>query len=518
MSSHKTGTRKKILRLILGDQLNHYHPWYSDSEDAEYVMMEIRQETDYVTHHVQKVVGIFLAMEAFADDLRKIGKTVHYIFIDDSSNKQNISENILDVLQRGNYSAFEYQLPDEYRLDEYLKSFCKNINIPSRAVDTFHFLTERSELAQFFAGKKQLVMENFYRYMRKKHRVLMNGDEPEGGKWNYDHDNRQSILKGTLIPPTALFPKNVKRVLSRIKNSGAQTMGNIEESSFIWPVTRQENLQLLEWFCDFALPVFGRFQDAMQRDQWSLFHSRLSFGMNSKLISPKEVMDSVLSAWKKNPKEISLQQVEGFVRQILGWREYMRGIYWKEMPGFARLNFFNHEHPLPHWYWTGETKMECLKQSINQSLNYAYAHHIQRLMVTGNFALLAGIHPDEVDQWYLGIYIDAFEWVEITNTRGMSQYADGGIIGSKPYVSSANYIDKMSNYCSSCHYNKKEKLGEKACPFNALYWHFYARNRQLLEKNPRIGMMYRVWDKMKKEERTSIIEKGDALIGNLNGL
>jgi len=247
-----------------------------------------------------------------------------------------------------------------------------------------------------------------------------------------------------------------------------------------------------------------------------LFHSRLSFSMNSKMLSPLEVVERVEKFWYENQDEIAISQVEGFIRQIIGWREYMRGVYWAKMPEFAELNFFGHERELPKWFWTGKTKMKCLSHSIGQSLEYAYAHHIQRLMVIGNFALLAGIHPDELDQWYLGIYIDAIEWVEITNTRGMSQFADGGIVGTKPYVSSANYIKKMGNYCEHCAYSQKEKLGEKACPFNSLYWHFHDRNREKLEKNPRIGMVYRTWDKMKN--KAEILDQAEKYLENLNDL
>lgn len=236
------------------------------------------------------------------------------------------------------------------------------------------------------------------------------------------------------------------------------------------------------------------------------------------MISPQEVIDRAIEEWQKRLNEIEFNQLEGFVRQIIGWREYMRGIYWNKMPEFASMNFFNNQEKLPNWFWTGKTKMNCMKDAINQSLNYAYAHHIQRLMITGNFALLAGIHPDEVDAWYLGIYIDAFEWVEITNTRGMSQFADGGIVGTKPYVSSASYIDKMSNYCGSCFYKKTLKTGEKACPFNSLYWNFYDRNEDKLGKNPRIGMMYNVWRKMKPEDKTALLEQADYYLKNINEL
>jgi deoxyribodipyrimidine photolyase-related protein len=303
-----------------------------------------------------------------------------------------------------------------------------------------------------------------------------------------------------------------------IQHQGVETIGEIQEKQFFWPVTRNESLELLSFFIENCLPYFGTFQDAMTTDAWSVYHSRISFAMNVKLLSPKEVVDAVIQAYRSNEHSIALNQVEGFVRQVIGWREYMRGIYWMHMPEYAGLNFFNHENKLPEWYWTGETNMKCLSHSIKESLQFAYAHHIQRLMVTGNFALLAGIHPDELDRWYLGIYIDALEWVEITNTRGMSQFADGGIVGTKPYVSSANYIDKMSSYCGSCHYNSKQKVGEMACPFNSLYWHFYARNESLLRKNPRIGMMYVTWDKMQHQAKTELLNQAEYYLENINNL
>jgi deoxyribodipyrimidine photolyase-related protein len=275
---------------------------------------------------------------------------------------------------------------------------------------------------------------------------------------------------------------------------------------------------LLDFFVAECLPLFGTYEDAMSPTEWSIYHSRLSFSMNTKMISPLEVINKAVEAWESNPEKITINQLEGFVRQILGWREYMRGIYWMKMPEFAKLNYFKNQAKLPDWYWTGKTKMNCLKHSISQSLQYAYAHHIQRLMITGNFALLAGVNPDEVDAWYLGIYIDALDWVEITNTRGMSQFADGGIIGSKPYVSSASYIDKMSHYCGSCYYDKAKKVGDRACPFNSLYWNFYDRNANLLAKNPRIGMMYNVWNKMLPNVKSEILAQAEYYLKNINEL
>lgn len=277
-------------------------------------------------------------------------------------------------------------------------------------------------------------------------------------------------------------------------------------------------MQLMDYFMEYCLPLFGTFQDAMTPVSWSVYHSRLSFALNAKLISPKEVINAAIKYWESHQEQIQFNQLEGFVRQIIGWREYMRGIYWAKMPQYAQLNYFNHQNPLPSWFWDGETKMNCLKQSIKQSLQFAYAHHIQRLMVTGNFALLAGVHPDEVDAWYLGIYIDALDWVEITNTRGMSQFADGGIVGTKPYVSSATYIDKMSHYCGKCYYDKNKKTGDKACPFNSLYWNFYDLHQSKLRGNPRIGMMYNVWDRMAAQQKTDLLQQAAYYLEHINTL
>ena len=489
------------LRLILGDQLNSQHSWFTSTDpDVSYLMMEMRQETDYVNHHIQKVVGFFLAMRNFAKELQQQGHRVHYLTLDDPNNTQSLTTQLQLLIEKEGVEKFEYQLPDEFRLDQLLQSTCASLGIPYKAVDTEHFLTGRQFLNDFFKGKKTFLMETFYREMRKKHQVLMDGKEPITGQWNYDQDNRQSLKEKSLLKKAYTHPKQVHELCGMLEKSGVTTIGNIDAGQFPWPTSRKESLEVLAYFCEELLEHFGAYQDALTTWDPFLFHSRLSFSLNSKMLSPLEVVQAVEAHWWANQHTVGIAQVEGFIRQIIGWREYMRGIYWAKMPEFAALNFFGHERKLPSWFWTGKTKMNCLSQSIGQSLELGYAHHIQRLMVTGNFTLLAGIHPDEVDRWYLGIYIDAIEWVEITNTRGMSQFADGGIVGTKPYVSSANYIKKQGNYCSSCAYQADKKTGEGSCPFNSLYWHFHARNRALLEKNPRIGMVYRTWDKMGNQQ------------------
>ena len=510
---------QKTLRLILGDQLNSNHSWYETIDDSvTYVLMEIRTETDYANHHIQKIVGFFTAMQEFAKDLKSKNNNVIYIHINDENNLQSFDKNLEFLIYEQHFTNFEYQLPDEYRVDEVLKNFCKTISISNSVVDSEHFYTTRNELGTFFEGKKTFLLEFFYRALRKKHNVLMEGDKPVTGQWNYDGENRKKLPKNHKPTPPLVFNNDVSQIYLEIQKKNIKTIGNIDAKNFVWPINRKQSLELLDFFVEECLPLFGSYQDAMTPNEWSLYHSRVSFSMNIKMISPQEVIDKCIEEWQKRPAEIEYNQLEGFVRQIIGWREYMRGIYWLKMPEYATMNYFNNQEKLPEWFWTGNTKMNCLKDAITQSLDYAYAHHIQRLMITGNFGLLAGIHPDDMDAWYLGIYIDAIEWVEITNTRGMSQFADGGIVGTKPYVSSASYIDKMSHYCGSCYYKKTIKTGDKACPFNSLYWNFYDRNEDKLGKNPRIGMMYNVWRKMQPEAKTALLEQADYYLKNINDL
>jgi len=508
------------LRLILGDQLNSKHTWFTKVDDAVlYVLMEIRSETDYVTHHIQKVVGIFSAMRNFAKDLEAAGHKVKYYRINDADNLQQFDKNCAQLISEYNIQHFEYLLPDEYRVDKHLQAFARSLSITHSLYDTEHFFSTRTELQTFFTGKKTYLMESFYRYMRKKHRVLMDADDkPLHGKWNFDEDNRKKLPKSHQPIAPLLFSNNCIEVASDIQEANINTIGSVNAEKFLWPVSRAQALQLLDFFAEECLKYFGTYQDAMAQGEWSIYHSRLSYAMNIKMLSPQEVIAKAIEAYAIQPEQIHYNQLEGFVRQIIGWREYMRGIYWARMPEYASLNYFEHKHNLPEWFWTGETKMNCLKQAITQSLEYSYAHHIQRLMITGNFALLAGIHPDEVDRWYLGIYIDAFEWVEITNTRGMSQFADGGIVGTKPYVSSATYINNMSNYCGNCHYNHKEKTTDLSCPFNSLYWNFYNQHESKLKNNPRIGMMYNVWNKMQAEQKEALLKRAEWCITHLDEL
>lgn len=509
------------LRLILGDQLNIRHSWFEEQDDETlYVIMETLSETGYVRHHIQKVIGFFLAMRAFAVELQEKGRQVQYIRLDDEGNEQSISGNVKALIRKYGIRQFEYLLPDEYRLDQELKALCRDLDIESRHFDTEHFLTPRDGVESFFKGKKTYLLESFYRQMRREYNILMeeDGETPLTGQWNYDQDNRKKLPKSQAIPPPLHFERDVSSLVEMLKDKKVETIGTVNPKAFTWPLTRRECLELLHHFVENQLHLFGTYQDAMTERGYLLFHSRLSFAMNVKLLHPLEVVEACVKHWKANQDSIDISQIEGFVRQVIGWREYMRGVYWAKMPDFAEMNFFGHSAKLPDWYWTGETRMNCLRHAIGQSLDKAYAHHIQRLMVTGNFALLLGVNPDELDEWYLGIYMDAIEWVEITNTRGMSQFADGGIVGTKPYVSSANYIHKMGDYCPNCEYDRKAKYGKNACPFNSLYWDFYDRHTDKLSNNPRIGMMYRVWNRMDGEEREKILRQAAEYKEGVEGL
>ena len=513
-------TQDRILRLILGDQLNGHHSWFQCVDPkVTYVLMEIRQETDYVRHHIQKVAGFFAAMRSFAAWLSNAGHRVRYLGLDDVKNRQTFEDNIKQIIKEETINRFEYLLPDEYRLDTALETFAASLPIPYEKRDTEHFICGRTDLKHMFQGKKRFLMESFYRNMRRKHDILIDHGHPSGGRWNFDQSNRNRYDGKVPIPSPKGFDNNVTPIVRMIQKAGIDTIGHIHPDHFIWPVNRKQACRMLDEFVESRLPYFGTYQDAMVTKSWSLFHSRLSFALNTKMLHPMEVIHAALksASFDATPRA-GIEQIEGFVRQILGWREFMRGIYWDRMPDYEQMNHFNHQTPLPDCYWTGNTRMACVRAAVTQSLEHAYAHHIQRLMVTGNFALLAGVNPAEVDRWYLGIYIDAVQWVEIVNTLGMSQYADGGIVATKPYISSAAYIHKMSDYCDHCHYRHAKKTGEKSCPFNSLYWEFLVRHQALLEKNPRIGMMYRTWKRMKPDHQQSLLDQARVYRAHLNDL
>ncbi len=506
------------LRLILGDQLNPQHSWLRDLRaDVVYVLMEVRSETAYVRHHAQKVLGIFAAMRDFARQLKTAGHRVRYVAIDYPTNRQSITANLDALIRHYGAGAVQYQAPDEWRLDQQLRDWAAVCPVPVQMVDSEHYFTARDEAARQFAGKKQWLMESFYRQQRKKHGVLMTPDgKPEGGQWNFDADNRKP-WPGTPAAPEDTRPCHDHGALwQSIEAAGVQTMGSPQAAAFRWPINRAEALQQLDHFIGHALPHFGDFQDAISQRSWHLFHSLLSFALNTKMLHPQEVVQRTEAAWRAG--HAPLHAAEGFIRQILGWREYVRGMYWAHMPGYTEANHLGHQRPLPNWFWTGSTRMACLASAIGQSLEHAYAHHIQRLMVIGNFALLAGLDPQALHQWYLGIYIDAFEWVEAPNTLGMSQWADGGRLATKPYVSSAAYLQRMGDHCKGCAYDPKARTGERACPFNALYWDFFDRHRPHFEGNPRLGVVYHQLARMDAQYLTALRQQARLSLSRLSDL
>jgi deoxyribodipyrimidine photolyase-related protein len=536
-----------LLRLVLGDQLDASHSWFSRrDEQVLYVMMEVRTETDYVVHHIQKILAVFGGMRRFAAARSAEGHRFRYISLDAPENRQSFGKNLVQLLTETGADRVELQQPDEYRLALELaperlgRELSEGVGrrVAVTRVPAEHFLVSLSETELFLPQQRKPVMEFFYRRVRAREGWLMEapgkaGDhQPAGGRWNYDAENR-SGWKGPPRDPEAPAPFHSHNDLSEeyatVLRGGCRFFGEVMLDDLRWPVTREQALLALDHFLEYGLPRFGTYQDAMHTTEAFLFHSLLSFPLNVKLISPREVIAAVLEVYDKtgsgggggggisDARLQLLPQVEGFIRQIAGWREYMRLLYWRMMPGLSSANALAADRPLPQWYWTGETGMACLAAVIRQSLSEAYAHHIQRLMITGNFALIAGVRPEEVDAWYLGIYIDAFEWVELPNTRGMSQYADGGQIATKPYAASAAYISRQSNYCRSCRYDPRTRSNPDSCPFNALYWDFYDRNRSLAA-NHRVQFVYPALAKLSAEEHNAMTVRARWLRDHLSEL
>ena len=509
------------VRLILGDQLNPEHSWFHQVDPAVvYVLMEVRSETDYVVHHAQKVIAIFAGMRRLADQLVAAGHRVRYFRIGDADNRQAFAANLRTVFAEVGAKRFEYQEPDEWRLDEALRAFAADTALPGGMVASEHFLDGRGGVAAHFQkDAKRWLMESYYRRMRVRTKLLLEPDgSPLGGEWNYDKENRKP-WKGTPPPPKPWDVRHDQRALwAEIAAAGVRTMGSPSAEAFPWPRDRAEALAQLAAFIERGLPDFGDYEDAMHTSSDRLFHSRLSFALNVKLLAPREVADAAAEAHRRDPARYPLAATEGFVRQIIGWREYIRGVYWAKMPGYAAANGLGHTLSLPAWFWTGAVKMNCLRHAVGQSLDTAYAHHIQRLMVIGSFCLTAGIDPAEVEKWYLGVYIDAFQWVELPNVIGMSQHADGGFLASKPYCCAASYVSKMSNYCGGCPYDPKDRTGPLACPLNALYWDFWLRHQDRFLNNPRGGMAVRQAAQMPPAEQAAIRRKAAELRAGIEEL
>ena len=500
------------LVLVLGDQLTETLSALAQADKARdtVVMAEVADEAAYVRHHPKKIALIFAAMRKFAHALEQDGWTVAYTQLDDTDNAGSIVGELLRRAAQTGASEVLATEPGEWRLIDKLKYAPLKVHL----LPDDRFLATHAEFEAWAEGRKALRMEYFYREMRRKTGLLMEGDQPAGGKWNFDHDNRKAAPEDVTVDGPLRFDPDAttREVLELVQARFGDNFGALEP--FWFATTRAEALQALDHFIANALPRFGDYQDAMLNESEFLYHAILSPYLNIGLLNVTEICEAAANAYAAGHAPINA--AEGFIRQIIGWREYVRGIYFLEGPDYTARNILGHDRDLPWFYWGGETRMNCVAKAVGQTRTQAYAHHIQRLMVTGNFALLAGIDPAQVHEWYLAVYADAFEWVEAPNTIGMSQFADGGVIASKPYVSSGAYINRMSDHCKSCHYSVSAKTGDTACPFNLLYWHFLDRHRDRFSNNPRMGNMYRTWDRMDADKRKTVLAEGDALLARLD--
>jgi len=503
------------LILVLGDQLSpNLAALAAGDPDCDRVLMaEVAAEADYIPHHKKKLAFVFSAMRHFAEELREAGWTVDYVTLDDPDNAGDLGGEVARAADRLAPERVVVTEAGEHRLRAQMETWADALGVPVDILDDDRFLCSHEAFAAWARGRKQLRMENFYRDMRRKTGLLMDGQEPVGDKWNYDAENRKPPKTGLEFPgPLRCAPDAITcEVLDLVAVRFPERFGDLEP--FWFAVTRQDAEAALDRFVDEALAAFGDYQDAMVAGERFLFHSVLSLYLNAGLLDPLEMCRKVEAAYTGG--RAPLNAVEGFIRQVIGWREYVRGIYFLEGPDYIGRNFFGARRKLPGFYWTGETDMACLRDAIIQTKEEAYAHHIQRLMVTGNFAMLAGVDPKAVHEWYLAVYADAYEWVEAPNTIGMSQFADGGLLGSKPYAAGGNYINKMSNYCGGCAYSVSKKTGEGACPFNALYWDFLVRNRKKLGGNPRLGRVYSTWDRMGEDKQKDYRDTAAAFLKTL---
>ena len=500
------------LVLVLGDQLTPQLSALSaaDRNTDVVVMAEVADEAKYVPHHPKKIAFLFSAMRKFAAQLKDDGWQVAYAKYDDPDRSDSICGELLRHASHHDVDRVLVTEPGEWRLIEALQACPVRVEM----LQDDRFLATHAAFDDWAEGRKALRMEYFYREMRRKTGLMMEGDQPAGGQWNYDQDNRKAAPDAVNYSGPMQFQPDaiVQDVLELVSREFADNFGDLDGFWFATDAT-QAKRHLAHWI-KYAAPHFGDYQDAMLSDEPFMYHGLVGLYLNAGLLDPLEVCQAVETAWKDG--DVPINAAEGFIRQIIGWREYVRGIYFLKGPGYVRCNDLNHQRELPAMYWGGETQMRCMEKAIGQTRAEAYAHHIQRLMVTGNFALLAGVAPQNVHEWYLAVYADAYEWVEAPNTLGMSQFADGGIIASKPYVSSGNYINKMSDYCKSCHYSVTAKTGEKACPFNLLYWDFLIRHRDRFRNNARMGNMYRTWDRMADDRRQTVLKEAKDLLSRID--
>ncbi|RFB03819.1 cryptochrome/photolyase family protein [Parvularcula marina] len=504
------------LRLILGDQLSRGVSALSGLDrDADIILMaEVMSEASYVRHHQQKIAFLFSAMRHFAADLEKEGIRVRYVRLDDSGNSGSLYGEVERALAEcDGLDELIVTECGEYRLAEEMAGWADRLGRPVEIREDDRFVCSLTEFEKWASGRKTLRMEYFYREMRKKTGLLMDGDDPEGGEWNYDTENRKKLPKG-YRPPTRKAVRHddvTKEVLDLVADRFGDHFGTLD--GFSYGVTRDQALRQMDDFIEVSLPKFGDYQDAMATREDFLNHSLLSAYLNAGLLLPMEICEAAEEAYKEG--HVPLNAAEGFIRQVIGWREFIRGVYWLKMPAYKETNALKADRPLPDFYWTGETDMHCVAEVVRSTRDNAYAHHIQRLMVTGNFALLAGIAPEAINEWYLIVYADAYEWVQLPNTHGMAIFADGGVVGSKPYAASGAYINRMSDYCSSCRFKVTKKTGDDACPFNYLYWDFLMRNEKSLRGNHRMGMMFKNLDRKSEEESEELKSQAKAFLDGL---
>jgi deoxyribodipyrimidine photolyase-related protein len=501
------------LVVVLGDQLNRdASAWdgFNASCDRAW-MAEVAEESTHVWSSWQRTALFLAAMRHFAHDLQRDGVPLHYRKLDDTSNLGSLGAELhvaLTVLKPQRVIVTE---PGDWRVHRLLQAACTAKAIPLEVREDRYFLCSRTEFTRHAKSRKQLRLEYFYRELRQRHDILMDGDTPCGGAWNYDADNRKAFTADgpSFLPPPARFEPDAitQEVIALVQLCFAKHPGRL--ASFGWPVTRAQALQALERFVTERIGLFGHYQDAMWSGESWLYHSHLSAALNLKLLDPREVIAAVESAYRAG--RAPLAAAEGFIRQVLGWREYVRGVYWLKMPEYLECNTLDAQEPLPAFYWSGHCEMRCLREAIGQTLEHGYAHHIQRLMVTGLYALMLGVAPKEVHAWYLAVYVDAVEWAELPNVIGMSQHADGGLMASKPYIASGKYIERMSNYCVGCRFDPKKAAGDDACPFTTLYWDFLARHEARLAKNPRMVMQVRNLARQTPALRQAIAERAASI-------
>ena len=503
------------LVLVLGDQLSPQLSSLAACDPAlDLVLMcEVVAEATYIKHHKKKIILLFSAMRHFADELSSLGWEVAYTRLDDRGNAQSFSGEVARAITKFKPQRIIVTEPGEWRVLQDMRGWAERFKLPVNILTDTRFISSIDAFKAWADGRKQLRMEYFYRDMRRMTGLLMDGDQPTGGAWNFDHDNRKSARSDLFMPQPAHFQQDMitREVLALVKARFSDHFGDAEP--FWFAVTRKDAESAFDNFVETALANFGDYQDAMLSDQRFLYHSIISMYLNCGLLDPLAICRKVEAAYRAG--RVPLNAAEGYIRQVIGWREYVRGIYWLKMPRYAASNALNHNRPLPDFYWTAETNMACVAAAVTQTKEEAYAHHIQRLMVTGNFALLAGISPQALHEWYFAVYADAYEWVELPNTIGMSQFADGGLLASKPYAASGAYINRMSDYCGTCIYDVKIRTGPKACPFNALYWDFISRHADTIKSNPRMAQMVRTYNHFDTDAKARIAESAATFLATL---